>query len=78
MSKSIQLFLFLALIFLTSCNNNQNSGKDAFNDTTTIKELTVKWNDCLVKQDLQTLKTLYAGKFASCMYFLIKDIFIRI
>ena len=60
MSKSIQLFLFLALILLTSCNSNQNSGKDASNDTTTIKELTVKWNDCLVKQDLQTLKTLYA------------------
>ena len=45
---------------MTSCNNNQNSVKDASNDTTTIKELTVKWNDCLIKQDLQTLTTLYA------------------
>jgi len=60
MNKSIQLFLFLTIIFLTSCNNNQNSVKDASNDTTTIKELTVKWNDCLIKQDLQTLTTLYA------------------
>jgi len=60
MNKSIQLFSLLTIIFWTSCSNNQNSAKAVSNDTTTIKELTVKWNDCLVKQDLQTLTTLYA------------------
>ena len=60
MNKSILLFSFLTVIFLTSCNNNQNSVKAVSKDTTTIKELTVKWNDCLIKQDLQTLATLYA------------------
>jgi len=60
MTKSIQLFSFLTIIFLTSCSNNQNGVKAVSIDTTTIKELTIKWNDCLIKQDLQTLKTLYA------------------
>ena len=60
MNKSIQLFSFLTVIFLTSCNNNQNNVKAVSIDTTTILELTIKWNDCLIRQDLQNLTTLYA------------------
>lgn len=60
MNKLIRLLLMLSIIFLTSCGNNKSSDLDVSNDTTTIKELTVKWNDCLNKQDLHTLTALYA------------------
>lgn len=62
MNKSIKLCIYLAIFVFTACNNSQNNPKNsvASNDTTIIKELTIKWNDFLVKKDLQNLKTLYA------------------
>ncbi len=60
MKKTTELFWILTIIFLYSCNNKKSSVNDISKDTTTIKELTIKWNDCLVKQDFKTLMTLYA------------------
>lgn len=56
----IRLATILTLVALSSCNNVQKSDNTAVNDTAIIKDLTIRWNDCLVKQDLQTLKSLYA------------------
>ena len=60
MNKTVQLFALLTIIVFTSCNNNHNGNKEISSKATTIKALTNKWNDCLIKQDLQTLSTLYA------------------
>jgi ketosteroid isomerase-like protein len=63
MKKPKQFLALLTIIFLTSCNNGQTSNATTSgDDLTTIKELTNKWNDCVVKQDMQTLATLYADQ----------------
>lgn len=61
MKKLKQFSALLTIIFLTSCNTGQSSNATASgDDISTLKELTSKWNDCVVKQDMQTLSTLYA------------------
>ena len=63
MKKLIKLLSVLTVFVFTACNNSgQNKLKDSFisNDTIIIKELTIKWNDFIVKNDLQNLKALYA------------------
>lgn len=61
--RFIILFSFFTSYFLTSCKNKKNNViVSSSNDTTTIKDLTIKWNDCLVKQDTRNLATLYAEK----------------
>jgi ketosteroid isomerase-like protein len=63
MKKLKQFAALLTIIFLTSCNNGQTSNATTSgDDLTTMKELTNKWNDCVVKQDIQTLATLYADQ----------------
>lgn len=73
MNKTIQLFTILTIFVVISCNNKKNDNETIFNqpndneaissipnDIEIIKDLTIKWNDCLIKQDFQTLTTLYA------------------
>lgn len=62
MNQSIHLISLLSIIILTSFDNNQNRNKTVSNDTITIKELTIKWNECLAKKDIQTLTTLYSDQ----------------
>ena len=60
MNKSIQIIAILIISVLASCNSKQNQSSDTVSDTAAIKELTMKWNECIVKQDMNTLDLLYA------------------
>jgi len=61
LKKLKQFAAFLTIILLTSCNNGQTSNATASgDDISTLKDLTNKWNECNVRQDMQTLVTLYA------------------
>ena len=61
MKKSKQFVALLTIIFLTSCNSGQTSNATvATDDISTLKDLTNNWNECIVKQDMQTLAALYA------------------
>jgi len=69
MKKFSTYILVLLIIFIASCNNKQqknSNNPDNSNDssvvTKTLKDLTVKWNDCHIKQDLSTLATLFSEK----------------
>jgi hypothetical protein len=63
MRKLKQFAALLTIIFLTSCNNGQTrNATTSGDDISTLKELTNKWNDCVVKQDMQTLATIYADQ----------------
>jgi len=65
MRKSNWFFALLTVILLTSCNNGQSSSATvSADDISTLKDLTTKWNNCNVKQDLQTLATLYADQLS--------------
>ena len=69
MKKLKQFLALLTIIFLTSCNNEQTSNAtNSGDDLTTLKELTNKWNGCIVKKDMQTLATLYADSLSLIGY----------
>ena len=61
MRKTLLFIGYLLLLTLTSYANDQVE-KLSHYDSNTLKELTGKWNNCLVKKDLQTLATLYADQ----------------
>lgn len=60
MNKSIQIISILIIFVLASCNSIQDKSSNTVADTSTIKGLTMKWNECLVRQDINTLNSLYA------------------
>lgn len=59
MKKIIYILVLLTLFAFVSCNKIQNNKINKEN-TEEIKELTIKWNECLIKRDLNTLKSMYA------------------
>ena len=61
MKKALPLIGYLLLLVLTSYSNDQVEKLSPY-DINTLKELTGKWNNSLVKKDLQTLATLYADQ----------------
>ena len=59
--KTLLLIVYLFLYTLTSYSNDQIEKLSSY-DSNVLKDLTGKWNNCLVKKDLQTLATLYADQ----------------
>lgn len=69
MNKITTLILVTLISILVSCDNqndletdSSNSLKEVTSDTTTIKALTIEWNNCLVKQDTENLQNLYSNQ----------------
>ena len=60
MNKSIQIISIMIIFVLASCNSSQDNRSNTIANTARIKELTMNWNECLVKQDINTLNSLYA------------------
>jgi hypothetical protein len=57
--KTLLLIGYLFLHAFTTYSNDQVEKLSSY-DSNVLKDLTARWNNCLVKKDLQTLATLYA------------------
>jgi ketosteroid isomerase-like protein len=57
--KTILFYGLIAILFTISCKEEQTS-QTLKDDRTIIEDLTIKWNECLVKKDINTLTTIYA------------------
>jgi hypothetical protein len=59
--KTLLLIGYLFLYAFTAYSNDQVEKLSSY-DSNVLKDLTARWNNCLVKKDLQTLATLYADQ----------------